>query len=145
MVPNEMASEVTHLNQKPLCCVLLLAGLLPGCATIIEGTGQSFAVATTPPGASCVIDRKGDRLGMIAPTPGSLRLEKSKNDLTVTCSKEGYVPVTTSRSPRFVGTTFGNITAGGFIGVIVDASTGANYVYPGELKVDMESSGLPHF
>lgn len=55
--------------------------LLSGCATIIEGTGQSINVTTAPPGANCTIDRAGARLGQVSPTPGTLRIDKSKNDI----------------------------------------------------------------
>ncbi len=116
---------------------LLLVAALPGCATIMEGTGQSVSVATTPAGATCEMDRAGTKLGNVNPTPGSLRIDKSKNDLDLTCSKPGYQQARTSTSPKFVGTTFGNIVFGGLIGVAVDAATGANYQYPSEIKVEL--------
>ncbi len=116
---------------------LLSIVALPGCATMMEGTGQSVSVATTPAGATCEMDRAGTKLGMVNPTPGSLRIDKSKNDLDVTCSKPGYQQARTSTSPKFVGTTFGNIVFGGLIGVAVDAATGANYEYPSEIKVEL--------
>lgn len=104
--------------------------LLAGCATVMEGTSQSVAVATTPPGAVCTVDRAGTRLGQVAATPGSIHIDKSKNDLTVTCAKPGYQTATVSQTPHFVGTTFGNIILGGGIGAIVDAASGANYIPP---------------
>ena len=117
--------------------ILLLTGMLPGCATLVEGTSQSMTVATTPAGAACTLDRNGERLGTIAPTPGSLRVDKSKNDVSVTCAKEGYQTATTSHSSKFVGTTFGNILAGGVVGVLVDAASGANFQYPNEVQVEL--------
>jgi hypothetical protein len=83
------------------------------------------------------VDRTGAHLGTVATTPGSVRLDKSKNDITVSCSKDGYQSASVSESPKFVGTTFGNIIAGGVIGVAVDAATGANYEYPSEVRLDM--------
>lgn len=115
--------------------------LLPGCATMMEGTGQSVSVTTTPAGASCEVDRAGVKLGTVNPTPGSLRIDKSKNDLVVTCDKEGYQHAALTSSPKFVGTTFGNIVAGGIIGAVVDASTGANYEYTGEIRIDLAPVG----
>ena len=123
--------------------LLLLTGMLPGCATLVEGTSQSMTVATTPPGAACTLDRNGERLGTIAPTPGSLRVDKSKNDVTLTCAKEGYQTATTSHSPKFVGTTFGNIIAGGLVGVVVDAASGANFRYPNEVQVELAPMAPP--
>jgi hypothetical protein len=111
--------------------------LVPGCATIIEGGAQSVSISTTPAGAICNVDRAGTHLGTVATTPGSLRFDKSKNDITVSCAKEGYQTASVTESPKFVGTTFGNIVAGGLIGVAVDAATGANYTYPGEVRLDL--------
>lgn len=114
---------------------------LAGCATVMEGTGQSIEVSTIPPGAMCSIAREGGNLGDIASTPGSIRVDKSKNDITVTCSKAGYRTAVITRSPRFQGTTFGNIILGGVVGAVVDASTGADYEYPGEIDVTLAAAG----
>ena len=110
---------------------------LSACATIVEGSGQAMNVATTPAGAACDLQRKGTHLGTIAPTPGTMRIEKSKDDITVTCNKDGFQPTSISHTPRFVGTTFGNLLVGGVVGFIVDASTGANYVYPTDTQIQL--------
>lgn len=125
---------------KTALMIMCLSGL-GACATIVEGSGQAMNVSTTPAGASCDLDRQGTHLGTISPTPGTMRIEKSKNDITITCKKDGFQPVSVSHTPRFVGTTFGNIIAGGVIGVIVDASTGANYVYPTDTQVQLAPVG----
>jgi hypothetical protein len=116
---------------------LALVLVLPGCATIMEGTSQSVAVSTNPAGAACGVDREGGHLGAILSTPGSVRVDKSKDDLTVSCSKTGYQTASVSESPKFVGTTFGNIVIGGLVGAAVDAATGANYEYPTEVHLDL--------
>lgn len=116
---------------------------LTGCATVIEGTGQSVAVATNPPGANCTVSRQGTLLGSVESTPGSVRVDKSKNDLTVSCTKSGYQATTVSYSPSFNGTTFGNIILGGGIGAVVDASTGANYDYPTQVSLDLPEEAAP--
>ena len=113
---------------------------LAGCATVMEGTGQSIEVSTIPPGALCAIAREGGNLGEIASTPGSIRVDKSKSDITVTCSKAGYRTAVITRSPRFQGTTFGNIILGGVVGAVVDASTGADYEYPGEIDLALAAA-----
>lgn len=104
---------------------------------MFEGTGQSITVSTNPVGATCSVSREGAQLGSLASTPGSIRVDKSKNDLTVTCSKSGYQTTSVSYSPKFNGTTFGNIILGGGIGAVVDASTGANYDYPSQVTMDL--------
>ena len=82
----------------------------------------------------------GARVGAISATPGSVRLDKSKNDLTVTCSKEGFQTATVNRAASFSGATFGNIIAGGVVGVLVDAASGANYSYPDDIRLDMAAN-----
>jgi predicted small secreted protein len=125
-----------EMRYSPIAfCLLSLS--LAGCATIIEGTGQSINIATSPPGASCTVDRMGARLGQISPTPGTLRIDKSKSDIVVTCVAPGFSPASVTQAPTFGGTTFGNIVAGGLIGAAVDASTGANYEYPQQIIVQL--------
>jgi hypothetical protein len=116
---------------------LFVALSTTGCATMVEGTSQSVTVSTEPPGANCTIDRVGTHLGTVNPTPGSVHIDKSKNDLTVACQKDGFTTATISSSPKFVGTTFGNLVLGGGVGAIVDAASGANYEYPTEIKLTL--------
>jgi hypothetical protein len=111
--------------------------LLSACATIVNGSSQTVTVSTTPAGATCTVDRVGARIGAVAQTPGSMRLDKSKNDLSVTCSKPGFQTATVSKAPSFGGATFGNLIAGGVIGVVVDAASGANYEYPGDIRLEL--------
>jgi hypothetical protein len=91
----------------------------------------------------CKLTRQGAPLGEIASTPGSIRIDKSGKDLAVACTKPGYETATVTRTPKFVGTTFGNILIGGGIGAIVDASTGANYEYPGEITLSLAPTTPP--
>jgi hypothetical protein len=119
----------------PLAIIAL--AMLGGCATIIEGTGQSIGIATSPPGATCTVTRAGITLGQVASTPGSIRIDKSKDDLQVTCGAPGYQTATIAQSPSFSGTTFGNIIAGGVVGAVVDASSGANYYYPPQIVLTL--------
>jgi hypothetical protein len=70
-----------------LMAVLLMTS---GCATIFEGTSQSVTVTTDPVGANCTVDRKGTRVGQVNPTPGSIHIDKSKDDLSIHCEHVGY-------------------------------------------------------
>lgn len=112
-----------------------LALSLGGCATVVEGTSQSVAIATQPPGASCTVSREGVQLSAVISTPGSVKVDKSRKDITVTCSKEGYQTTSVNYSSSFNGMTFGNIILGGAVGAVVDASTGANYNYPKDITM----------
>jgi hypothetical protein len=125
-----------------LAAILALA-CLPGCATIIHGTSQNVTVTTNPAGASCRLDRDVVAIGMIAPTPGTLRVDKSKNDIVVTCNREGHDATTVRHASEFGGATFGNAVVGGLIGVAVDAASGANFPYPPEVVMNLQVTGGP--
>ena len=128
--------------------LLLPVMLLPACATILNGTSEDVAVSTSPSGAACAVDRAGARLGVVAQTPGSLHVEKSKNDLTVTCGKAGFQTAAVTRSPSFSLITLGNLVAGGAIGIGVDFATGANYYNASDIRLDLAGApgyGLPPY
>ncbi len=123
--------------------VLALVALLPACATVVEGTSDTVTLSTTPAGATCTVDRNGERVAAVAATPGSVRISKSRHDLNVTCTKEGYQLATTAASSRFTGSTFGNVIAGGVIGVVVDAASGANNRYPSDVRIELAENPAP--
>lgn len=123
---------------------LALVALLPACATVVEGTSDTVTLSTNPAGATCTVDRNGERVAAVATTPGSVRIGKSRHDLNVTCTKEGYQPATAAASSKFTGATFGNVIAGGVVGVVVDAASGANNRYPSEVRLDLvENASAP--
>ena len=119
---------------------LLSLLLLPACATIVNGSTQAVAVNSSPTGSSCTVDRTGARLGMIPATPGSLILQRNSNELLVTCTKEGYTTAAKTIPASFNGTTFGNLLFGGIVGIVVDASSGANHSYPDAINVEMAAN-----
>jgi hypothetical protein len=111
--------------------VAVLAPLwLANCATIVEGTDQAIQVATVPSGASCALNREGASVGVIDRTPASVTLSKSKNSVEVVCNKPGYREARNHLYPGFQGMTFGNVILGGFVGVAIDAGSGAMHKYP---------------
>lgn len=117
--------------------LLALVALLPGCATILKGTQDTVALDTMPPGANCTVDRRGERVGEVPVTPGTVRVSKSRHDLNVTCAREGYQTAQTVANPRFNGATFFNILLGGIPGMVVDAASGANMTYPPEVRLGL--------
>jgi len=120
--------------------VLACAGLaLSGCATIIEGTTQSVSV-NTPPAAGAQCKLQSSEGVWYVTTPGSVTVHKTKNNLDVTCTKDGFADASQSVQPHFNGATVGNVLAGGLIGMGVDAASGANYTYPDEINVPMKPS-----
>jgi len=125
-------------------CWLGLAAATSGCASIVEGTDQSVTVQTTPSGASCELKRDGNVIGVVNPTPGTVTVDKSKDDIAVICKKEGYQDASGAFSSDFQGMTFGNILFGGLIGVAVDASSGAMHEYPASVTVAMAPNSFPN-
>jgi hypothetical protein len=118
-----------------LLCLLLLAGGLPACATITSGTSQSLSVVTEPPGATCTLTREGATVGIVNPTPGTVTVGKSSRDMSVRCTRAGYSPGVATIVPQFQAMTAGNILIGGFIGLAVDAASGAISRYPDNVAV----------
>jgi hypothetical protein len=123
-----------------LACAAALA-CTAGCATVIRGTQQDFAIQSTPPGATASLST-----GQSCVTPCSLRLPR-KEDFDVSFSMDGYDSGTahvTSGWSRAGTQTFviGNIILGGLVGMGVDASSGATRdLWPNPLVVTLVPSG----
>ncbi len=114
-----------------------LAFLSSGCATITKGSTDTVTVDTRPPGATCALSQAGVTVAYVNPTPGTVQVEKSKNDISVRCEREGFQPAVGVLSSELEGMTFGNILFGGLIGVAVDASSGALNKYPPMVQIVM--------
>jgi hypothetical protein len=108
---------------------------LTGCATLTTGNSQSITIATKPQGATCTLNRDGKVVAVVNPTPGTVNIDKSKNDISIVCTKEGFQDETAACNSNFQGMTFGNILFGGLIGLAVDAGSGAMHKYPSELTI----------
>lgn len=113
---------------RPMALIALL--FLPACATITQGSTDTVTVDTRPPGAVCTITQNGQTVAVINPTPGSMVVPKSKNDLAVDCEKDGFNRSAGLLASEFEAMTFGNIIFGGVVGVAVDAASGALNEYP---------------
>lgn len=121
--------------------IILLASITSGCASIVSGTNQPLSVETISasggalPGATCkLINNKGT---WFVVTPGSVTVNRSGEDLSVTCNKEGHPPGIASAKSSVKGMAFGNILTGGIIGGAIDAGTGAAFDYPSLIQVLM--------
>ena len=131
------------LNQfkiRPLCLGLAALGAfaLSGCATITQGAQQSVLFDTSPSGAVCSITREGNMLYADFTTPRSLQIEKDKDDLVITCDKDGFRKTVIHTNSSFEGWTMGNLLLGGIIGLGVDAASGAINEYPSQVVVRLE-------
>ena len=108
---------------------------LIGCATIIEGTTQSISVVTFPTGAFCEISQNGKVIAHINSTPEIINVEKSRHYLTTSCQKSGYVASISFTPSEVTLVTLGNIVTDGPIGIVIDASTGADFKYQNEIYI----------
>jgi uncharacterized membrane protein len=123
--------------------VLGLAGFATACSTIVEGTDQNVTVTSEPDGAVCELMREGQAVGAVNSTPGLIEVDRSSDDITVKCEKEGYLTSTGELPSEFEGMTLGNAIFGGIIGVAVDASTGAASEYPESINIVMIPANFP--
>lgn len=100
-----------------------------------HGDGRNLSILTDPPEASCALKRGDQVVGIANPTPATVTLEKSKDEVSVVCSKDGHFDGVQVLSSSFQARTFGNIIFGGFIGLGVDAVSGAMHEYPDNVTV----------
>lgn len=113
--------------------VILVAATaaLIGCSTVTRGTKKGVKFQSEPPGANVTIVRiTGDNTRYDCVTPCELQLSR-KRDFNVTFELDGYKPATARLASKLgakgaAAAVPGNFIAGGGIGFIVDAGTGAN-------------------
>lgn len=123
--------------------MLVVAGvLLPGCATLLEGTSQEILVSTNPAGATCTLEREGQVIATVTTTPGAALVKRRKHDITIKCKKEGFQEATyINDSGLASGAVAGNVaadlllTAG--LSSIVDSASGADNQYENAVNITM--------
>lgn len=128
---------------KKIALAILASVALSACSTIVEGTTQNVTVMTDPAGASCSLKNGNGVVAIVNPTPGSVQLGKSREDIAVLCDKEGYQSTAGTLASSFEGMTFGNIIFGGIVGVAIDASSGAMNKYPANVVVHLAPESFP--
>jgi len=116
-----------------------LAFALSGCASLVKGTSDTIKVTSLPvDGADCTL--KNGIGSWTVTTPGTAKVDKSKTDLDVTCTKVGFQDAHKIMESHFEGMTAGNLILGGGIGIAVDASTGAMNHYDDSVEVTLTPS-----
>src|SRR3954463_1825110 len=102
-----------------------LAVATAGCASATRGWTEQVAITTTPSGVNARIDG-GDQTECVTPCAVTVRRNA---DVTVHLNKPGYRPevVTLTKEISAGGAAgfAGNIIAGGAVGMVVDAASGA--------------------
>lgn len=123
----------TTTKAIPAICVLIAAAASSGgCATIVNGSDQTVAIASNPPNATVELDD-----GRTFKTPATIKFAR-KRDHVVTISLDGYETEQVTLMRTISGSVAGNIIAGGFIGWGIDAMTGSQYkLMPAAISVDL--------
>jgi hypothetical protein len=101
--------------------VVLLAGVISACATIMHGSSQELSVASTPTGARVLVD--GSESGK---TPFVANLRR-KDKHVIRIEMDGYQPFEMPIVRETSGWVWGNLVFGGIPGLAVDAITGGLY------------------
>ena len=120
--------------------LMVLATTLTGCATIISDKTQPLTVQATCNGesvenATCQLtNSKGV---FIVKTPGTVSVHKAWGNMAIDCKKGDARGAITVQSSSTAG-TWGNVIAGGIIGAVVDAKTGAGYEYNNSVVVPLQ-------
>ena len=113
---------------------------LTACASVTGSKMQPVSVAAVykdddVENAKCAL--MNDKGTWYVTTPGSVTIQKSYGDMTITCKKKGMHTGITSVKSGCNGGVWGNVLAGGPIGYVVDASSGAGFDYPTNITVEM--------
>jgi hypothetical protein len=119
----------------------IVASCLSGCGTITQGTSQNITVTSVPPGGHCDLTRKGEHVATLDTTPGVVKVDKTKNDILLTCRLAGYQDASVNLESGYGAGTFGNIILGGGIGWAIDSATGADNKYPSTANVQFVPVG----
>ena len=121
----------------------IVSSCLAGCGTITQGTSQNITITSAPPGGQCNLTRKGEHVATLNRTPGTVKVDKTKNDILMTCTLAGYQEASANLESGYGAGTFGNIILGGGIGWAIDSATGADNKYPSTAHVQFVQGGTP--
>lgn len=114
----------------------MLALVLQGCATIVNGPKQDIGISSTPSSASVWVD--GTSIGY---TPLIVGLTRESSH-TVRIELDGYEPFQVGLSKKVSGWVAGNLAVGGIAGFVVDAVTGSMYcLYPDQIHAILVKQG----
>lgn len=121
--------RMTFVIAAMLCC--------SGCASMFGGTSQEVEVNTEPQGADCTVSRDGKVIGHVNPTPGTISVQKSKHDLSISCIKPEYVAATSTCVSGVEGWVIANMLFGGLIGLGIDHATGGVNKYESPIQINL--------
>ncbi|MGJ8641331.1 MAG: PEGA domain-containing protein [Opitutaceae bacterium] len=114
----------------------LLAIWFSGCAAVTTGQYQKISINSEPPGAKVLVDGVDEGV-----TPIEVQMVRKTSHL-VELILDGYDYYDTTIEPKMNNAVFGNIVAGGAVGMIIDESSGAsNSLQPSVINAVLTKSG----
>jgi len=116
---------------------------LAACATVTTGTEHTILVESEPAGATCLLQRNDSNIGAVNPTPGSVRISKSRHDLLVKCERADHQATSRLITASFQAMTAGNLLVGGVVGLATDLASGAAVTYPDSVNVVLWPTSFP--
>lgn len=120
---------------------VIACSFLGACSSIVSGTNETLTVNSNPAGANCALVRNGLNIGNVT-TPGGVIVQKTKHNITMTCSKDGYDDSVVFLKSGVEGATFGNLVLGGAVGWAIDSADGADNHYPEVTTVYLNRKGV---
>jgi hypothetical protein len=91
---------------------LVTAGVLALLTACAAAPNQmEILVDTSPPGASCRLERQGQAIATAAPTPAIALVAASEAEITVHCRRNGFADAVATLHPRPQAPTFGPLFA----------------------------------
>ena len=115
-----------------------------GCASVVNGEGQSIQFATRSPqgdsveGAIC--EWKNSKRNGSFVSPSVVTVRRDYDTMHVSCKADGYPSGSAAVISKASSAMAGNMLAGGIVGAVVDHSTGTAYQYPSVVIVRLGSA-----
>ena len=121
---------------KKLLGIMVMGTMLAGCASTMSGNQQNVTITSNVAGANCSLSN--DKGNWSVQTPGSALITNSRLNLSARCTKPGYQDAVVSiPSVHKDSATWGNVLLGGGIGYIWDRKTGAAFIYPSTVNLNL--------
>jgi len=119
-----------------ILAVLAMVLILGACSTINGRTTQWIEIDTLDVvDADCHLETPKHKYRII--TPGRERIEKTRHEMTITCTHDGYHDQVMTIMPLKDEVNLKKNIVTGYTGFAVDFATNAMYVYPERVEISM--------
>ena len=103
-------------------------------------------MATEPSGAACVVTRDGVTVGQFDSTPAFFRVEKTRDDIVIACTKPGFQETRCLNSSGYAAAGAANLLTGILtmgVGFAIDSASGADNKYESNVAFRLISEDSP--